>query len=365
VCLGTRPEAIKLAPVIRALAASRDFQPIVLLTAQHRELTDQVMRVFELDADIDLDLMRPGQSLTDVTTGVLQGVGRVIEEERPAMLIAQGDTTTVFASALAAFYHQVPIGHVEAGLRSGRLDDPFPEEANRLLSSRLTTLHFAPTERAHRTLVAEGINQDRVTVTGNTVVDALHMVLSSGSVPALPSRWDIPPAARALLVTLHRRESWGAPLAGICDAFLNVLEQQPDVWLFFPVHPQPKVREQIFPKLGQHPRVRLVDPLDYLEFMSAMRACHFIVTDSGGVQEEAPVLAKPVLVLRRVTERVEAIEAGTARLIGTEREAVERGILELLRDGHTYRQMAQAKSPFGDGHASERIVTAMSEFFAR
>lgn len=359
VVLGTRPEAIKLAPVIRALQDSKDLYPHVLLTAQHRELVDQVLRIFHVVPDTDLNLMRPGQTLTQTTVGVLEGVGRAIEAERPDFTLVQGDTTTVFASSLASFYHHVPVGHVEAGLRSGNLNDPFPEEANRLLTTRLAALHFAPTVRARAALLAEGVSPDQVVVTGNTVVDALQMVLREGRVPAIPEGWNVPEGVCTLLVTLHRRETWGARLEGICRAILRALDAEPNLWVFFPVHPQPRVREVVIPLLGSHSRVCLAEPLGYLDFVAAMRASYCIVTDSGGVQEEAPVLGKPVLVLRQVTERPEAIEAGTSRLVGTEEESVLNAILELVQRSDIYTGMAKAVSPYGDGNASTRIVDAV------
>jgi UDP-N-acetylglucosamine 2-epimerase (non-hydrolysing) len=279
------------------------------------------------------------------------------------MLIVQGDTTTVFVAALAAFYRNVPIGHVEAGLRSFDLANPFPEEANRRLTTQLTALHFAPTARARANLLQEQVDPARVLLTGNTVVDALHQVVRRPDLPLPPDGWqDLPRGACRVLVTLHRRESWGAPLAGICCALRDVVDALPQLHIVYPVHPQPRVRETVEPLLRGHPRIRLIDPLDYLSNVAAMRSCSFIVTDSGGIQEEAPVLGKPVLVLRDVTERPEAVEAGTSLLVGTGEAAVRDAVAALATDRATYDRMAHAVSPYGDGLASQRIVAAIRDY---
>lgn len=360
---GTRPEAIKLAPVIRAIEADPDLRSRVIVTAQHRELLDQTLAPFGIVPDVDLDLMQPGQALSDLSVGVLQGMDRVLADERPDLMLVQGDTTTVFVAALAAFYRRIPIGHVEAGLRSFDLDNPFPEEANRRLTTQIAALNFAPTSRAESQLLLEQVAPERVLLTGNTVVDALLSVASRPDLPPPPAPWlDLPEDACPVLVTLHRRESWGKPLAGICRAIRAAADAVPGLHVVYPVHPQPRVRETVEPILRGHPRIQLIEPLDYQENVAAMKACSFIVTDSGGIQEEAPVLGKPVLVLRDVTERPEAVEAGTSWLVGTREGAVREAIVILATDQDVYGSMAQAISPYGDGHASQRIVSAIRTF---
>jgi UDP-N-acetylglucosamine 2-epimerase len=360
---GTRPEAIKLAPVIAALENDADIRSLVLVTAQHRQLLDQALQPFGITPDVDLDLMRPGHTLVELTNRVLDGMDHVLAVEAPDLMLVQGDTTTVFAAALAAFYRGIPVGHVEAGLRSFDLANPFPEEANRRLTTQITALHFAPTRRAETNLLDEQVDRDRVFLTGNTVVDALLSVSQRPDLPPPPEPWrDLPEDAIPVLVTLHRRESWGEPLAGICEALRAAVDELPRLHVLYPVHPQPRVRHTVEPLLGGHERIMLVDPLDYLENVAAMKACSFIVTDSGGIQEEAPVLAKPVLVLREVTERPEAVEAGTSWLVGTGREAVHDAVVALATDAATYDRMAHAVSPYGDGRASERIVAAIRGF---
>lgn len=360
---GTRPEAIKLAPVIRAIEADAMLRSRIIVTAQHRELLDQALGPFGLVPDVDLDLMRPGHTLVELTSRVLFGMDEVLADERPDLMLVQGDTTTVFVAALAAFYRGVPIGHVEAGLRSFDLANPFPEEANRRLATQITALHFAPTRLAEANLHAEGLPHERVFRTGNTVVDALLSVSQRPDLPPPPAAWTaLPPGAIPVLVTLHRRESWGEPLARICRALLKAVDAIPQLHMLYPVHPQPRVREAVELLLSGHPRVQLVEPLDYLHHVAAIKVCSFIVTDSGGIQEEAPVLAKPVLVLREVTERPEAIEAGTSWLVGTQEEAVYDAVVALATDSTQYDAMAHAFSPYGDGRASERIVVAIREF---
>lgn len=361
---GTRPEAIKLAPVISAVDNDPALRARVLVTAQHRELLDQALSPFGIVPDVDLNLMRPGHSLAELTSRVIESVDRVLAEERPDLVLVQGDTTTVFAATLAAFYRGIAVGHVEAGLRSFDLANPFPEEANRRLTTQLATLHFAPTRRAQENLLHEHVPSGRVFLTGNTVVDALLHVVRQRELPPPPVAWrHLPPdGACPVLVTLHRRESWGEPLAGICRALRRAVEDLPQLNIVFPVHPQPRVRETTDRLLRGHPRLSLLEPLDYLEFVSAMNACSFVVTDSGGIQEEAPVLGKPVLVLRGVTERPEAVEAGTSCLVGTDEEDVYNEVVSLVTDPSRHARMATAASPFGDGHASERIVAAIRQF---
>jgi UDP-N-acetylglucosamine 2-epimerase (non-hydrolysing) len=357
---GTRPEAIKLAPVIHAVEEDPDLRSRVLVTAQHRELLDQALRPFGIVPDVDLDLMQEEQTLVDLTARVIEEMDRALAEEQPDFVLVQGDTTTVFVAALASFYRGVPVGHVEAGLRSFDLENPFPEEANRRLTTQITALHFAPTHRAEMNLLQESVPADRVLLTGNTVVDALLSIVDRPDLPRPPEPWrELPREARPVLVTLHRRESWGERLAGICQALRDATDSLPELDIVYPVHPQPRVRETVEPLLQGHPRIHLVEPLDYLSNLAAMKACSFIVTDSGGIQEEAPVLAKPVLVLREVTERPEAVEAGTSWLVGTNRQAVFDAVTTLATNQTRYDEMAHAVSPFGDGRASKRIAAAI------
>lgn len=353
IILGTRPEAIKLAPVIRTFQHDPAIATQVVLTGQHREMVDQVMALFDLKADADLAIMQPQQTLTDITCRSLQGLEAHFQAHRPDLVIVQGDTTTAFAAALAAFYQKIPVGHVEAGLRTDNIYSPYPEEANRRLISQLTTLHFAPTTTAVGHLKAAGVVGE-IHHTGNTVIDALLTVADQNpDCPIDGLDWD---KYRVLLATVHRRENWGEPLNDIAAGFLTVLDDQPDTALLLPLHRNPVVRDPLTKLLGGHPRVFLCEPLDYRRLVGAMGRCYLLLTDSGGLQEEAPGLGKPVLVLRDTTERPEAIEAGTARLIGTTAEAISRHALELLTDDVAYGAMARAVNPFGDGHAADRIL---------
>ncbi|MBK8974695.1 MAG: UDP-N-acetylglucosamine 2-epimerase (non-hydrolyzing) [Planctomycetes bacterium] len=359
VSIGTRPEAIKLAPVVRALAARPEFEVLTVATAQHRELLDQILAFFELRPDLDLDLMRAGQGLAELTARMTAALDRVLSDTSPDLVLAQGDTTTVFVTALCCFYRGIPFGHVEAGLRTGRRRSPFPEEMNRVLTGRLADLHFAPTARAAANLLAEGLPEAAVLVTGNTVIDALRWTVPR--VDASP--FTAHDGRRSLLVTTHRRESFGPPLLSICHALAD-LAARGDVEILYPVHPNPKVRETVRHHLGDHPRVRLVEPLGYPEFVAAMTAAHLVLTDSGGVQEEAPSLGKPVLVLRDDTERPEGIEAGTARLVGTDRAGIVAAATALLDDDDAYAAMARRANPYGDGHAAERIAERVATHLA-
>ena len=353
VVLGTRPEAIKLAPVILAFREAPDLRLRVVLTGQHREMVAQVMDLFGLQADEDLALMAPRQTLTHVTCAALQGLREEFITHPPDLVLVQGDTTTAFAAALAAFYEQVPVGHVEAGLRTDNLLDPFPEEANRRLISQLAQLHFAPTECSAANLRASGVVGEILT-TGNTVIDALLRMARQAPPLEIPGLdWE---RQRVLLATVHRRENWGDRLQDIGRGFLAVLERFPDTALLLPLHRNPTVREPLQELLGNHPRAFLTEPLDYDRLVAAMRGCTLLLTDSGGLQEEAPALGKPVLVLRRTTERPEAVEAGTARLIGTASAAILEESARLLEDPAVYGEMARAHNPFGDGQASGRIV---------
>ncbi|WP_349256654.1 non-hydrolyzing UDP-N-acetylglucosamine 2-epimerase [Bosea sp. (in: a-proteobacteria)] len=352
--MGTRPEAIKLAPLIlSALADPERFEVLAVRTSQHREMLDQVVTDFGLPILADLDIMRKDQDLAHVTMAALEGLQRVIAEARPDVVVVQGDTTTSFVGALAAFYENVPVAHVEAGLRTYDKRAPFPEEVYRRLTSVIADYHFAPTETARYNLLKENVPAETIWVTGNTAIDALLLTLAKA-----------PPAARVsaptLLLTTHRRENHGEPMQRICQAVLLLLQGFPDLRVVCPVHLSPRVRQVVGPMLGSHPRVSLIEPLGYAQFVLAMSNAHIILSDSGGVQEEAPALGKPVLVLRDSTERPEAVEAGTARLVGTEVDAIVSACRQLLTDPEAYRAMAQARNPFGDGHASERILDVLA-----
>src|SRR5262245_51276446 len=354
--VGTRPEAVKMAPVILELRRRSWARVRVLATAQHRQMLDQVLGLFGIEPDVDLDLMRPDQALADLTARMLSALDGTLERERPAAVLAQGDTTTVLTTALACFYRRIPFGHVEAGLRTGDLDYPFPEEMNRSVAGRLARLHFAPTESARANLRREGI-QEQVYVTGNTVIDALLQVAAREA--PLPER--VPADRRLILVTAHRRENFGEPLRQICRALLALADGNPDVHVLYPVHLNPNVSGVVRPALGGHPRITLCDPLDYLPFVAAMKKSTLILSDSGGVQEEAPALGKPVLVLRAETERPEAVEAGVVKLVGTDAGVIVAEAQRLLDDPAAYRAMAKGVSPYGDGHAAERIADVLQD----
>ncbi|MEM6449738.1 MAG: UDP-N-acetylglucosamine 2-epimerase (non-hydrolyzing) [Cyanobacteria bacterium P01_D01_bin.105] len=361
ITLGTRPEAIKLAPVIQTFQQLPQFETQVVLTGQHKEMVAQVMDLFDLTADHDLDIMQPKQTLSDITCRSLKGLEKLFLDLQPGMVISQGDTTTAFAAALAAFYQQIPVGHVEAGLRTDNILNPFPEEANRRLVSQIATLHFAPTEQSVRNLKANGITQG-IHQTGNTVIDALLNVADQApecNVPGLD--WE---AHRVILSTVHRRENWGEPLTDITTGFLDILNQFPDTALLLPLHRNPTVREPLKAALDDHPRTFLVEPLDYAQLVGAMKRCALLLTDSGGLQEEAPGLGKPVLVLRTTTERPEAIDAGTAKLVGTNAKTIAAQASKLLSDDSAYAEMAKAVNPFGDGHAADRIAAAVTQYFS-
>lgn len=357
---GTRPEAIKMALVIRALGQSEHFEQVVCATAQHREMLDQVLTLFDITPDYDLNVMRPEQSLYQVTIALLNSLEEVLKAELPDLVLVQGDTTSTFIGALAAYYQRTPVGHVEAGLRSGNKYSPFPEEINRTLTGHIADLHFAPTPAARDALLAEGIQADRVFVTGNTVIDALLYVLERHPQPfTLPG---LPPEARLILVTAHRRESFGAPLRSICAALVDLATHYPDVHLVYPVHPNPNVQRTVQVALRGFPHIHLIEPLEYASFCALMRRAALILTDSGGVQEEAPTLGKPVLVMREVTERTEGVEAGTARLVGADRERIVTETSRLLDDPIAYAEMANAVNPYGDGRAADRITNIVAEW---
>lgn len=355
--VGTRPEAIKMAPVILEFKKNPMFDVKVLATAQHRQLLDQVLAIFGIKPDIDLDIMRPNQALTTLTGRLLLELDQVFINEKPDVVLAQGDTTTVMAVALTSFYHKVPFGHVEAGLRTWDMQNPFPEEMNRVVAGKLTKWHFAPTQSSKINLLRELMPESAIHVTGNTVIDALLSV--SAREVELPFTLD--EKKKLILVTSHRRENFGDPFEQICEAILAILEANPDTQVLYPVHPNPNVKDVAHRILGQHPRVVLCEPLDYLPFVSAMKRAYLILSDSGGVQEEAPALGKPVLVLREETERPEAVEEGVVKLVGTNKEKIIFEAQQLLNNSNSYQEMARGVSPYGDGLAASRIVKIIAE----
>lgn len=360
---GTRPEAIKMAPVVKALASQAGIVSRVCVTAQHRDMLDQVLALFAIVPEHDLNIMQERQTLSGVTSSALLGVERVVKEERPDWVLVQGDTTTVLAASLAAFYQRVKVGHVEAGLRTGNKHHPYPEEINRKLSDAIADLHFAPTQEARRNLLAEGAPESGIVVTGNTVIDALlevvQQVRRSGD-----RQWHTPAleGKRVIAVTAHRRENFGAPLEGICQALVEIAAAyRDDVQIIYPVHRNPNVQETVYPRLGQIANISLIDPLDYRSMVALLDRSYLVLTDSGGLQEEAPSLGKPVLVLRETTERPEAVAAGTVRIVGSNTGRIVREASALLDDKESYLRMARAINPYGDGKASGRIVQALME----
>ena len=358
---GTRPEAIKMAPIVLELSKHPDkIVPIVAVTAQHREMLDQVLGLFHITPDYDLDIMAQGQTLFDITSKAMMGLDKVLEQEKPDIVLVHGDTTTTFAGALAAYYHQTTVGHVEAGLRTHNKYSPFPEEMNRKLTGCIADLNFAPTNTSESNLLAENVQADSIFVTGNTVIDALHHTVREDFCFADDMLQSIDFAhKRIILVTTHRRENLGEPMRHVYKALRRLTEEFDDVEVVFPVHKNPKVREVVKEELGDLQKVHLIDPLDYEPFANLMHKAHLILTDSGGVQEEAPALGKPVLVLRDTTERPEAVAAGTVKLIGTDSERVYAEAKTLLTDKEEYSRMAESVNPYGDGKASERIIQAI------
>jgi UDP-N-acetylglucosamine 2-epimerase (non-hydrolysing) len=359
---GTRPEAIKMAPVIKELSRyPEQFDSRVCVTAQHRQMLDQVLELFGIVPDYDLDIMKPGQDLTDVTCNVLQKLAPVLEEFLPDVVLVHGDTTTTMAASLAAYYLKITVGHVEAGLRTGNIYAPWPEEMNRRLAGTIATWHFAPTERAKKNLLREGVAAEAITVTGNTVIDALLEVVGRiRNDSDLQSRMEerfsyLDRAKRLILVTGHRRENFGDGFENICRALRSIAEARDDVEILYPVHLNPNVQEPVRRVLGEVGRIHLIEPQDYLPFVYLMDRSYLIITDSGGVQEEAPSLGKPVLVMRETTERPEAVEAGTVRLVGARSENIVRVTAELLKDRAAYQKMTLTHNPYGDGHAAQRI----------
>jgi UDP-N-acetylglucosamine 2-epimerase (non-hydrolysing) len=363
---GTRPEAIKMAPMIRRLATDPRFESRVCVTGQHRQMLDSVLQAFSIRPDHDLNIMRPNQKLADIAAATLTGLVPVLEEFRPQWVLVQGDTTTTLAASIAAFYSQVSVGHIEAGLRTGNLRAPWPEEGNRKLTTAISQLHFAPTATSRANLLAEGVLADTIHVTGNTVIDALLMTrqrmnadasLSAALAAQFPM---LDGDRRMVLVTGHRRENFGEGFENICRALATLAKQFPDVLVLYPVHLNPNVREPVFRILKDVPNVQLIEPVDYIPFVYLMYRSTFIITDSGGVQEEAPSLGKPVLVMREVTERPEAVEAGTVRLVGTDPARIVDEATRLLTDPAAYQQMSRAINPYGDGYACERIADILA-----
>ena len=374
---GTRPEAIKMAPLVKTLQAQSEiFKTVVAVTGQHRQMLDQVLRIFDIAPDYDLDIMKPNQDLYDVTTRVLIGMRDVLNEVKPDVVLVHGDTTTSTAAALASFYQQIPVGHVEAGLRTHNIYSPWPEEMNRQLTGRIATYHFAPTPLAKQNLLDENVKPEQIIVTGNTVIDALHIVTKrlaedaelqqsvKGELAAFG--YDVNRLnnrRKLVLITGHRRENFGEGFLNICHAIKNLAERYPDTDFVYPVHLNPNVRKPVFEILGDgaEKNIFLIEPLQYLPFVYMMERSYLILTDSGGVQEEAPGLGKPVLVMRNTTERPEAVEAGTVLLVGTNRAKIEQGVIDLMETPEVYRKMGEAVNPYGDGHACERICSFLAE----
>lgn len=352
VVFGTRPEAIKMAPLILRLKKEDCFKTVVCVTAQHRELLDDVLKTFKIAPEYDLNLMRNGQSLSDITRGILKSMDKVMEREKPNMVLVHGDTTTTFTASLAAFYNKIPVGHVEAGLRTGNPHSPYPEEMNRRLTGAIAALHFAPTSGNMENLVNDGINPKNIYITGNTVIDALLMT---------PKKEECSSGSRWILLTCHRRENWGRSMKNIFGAVRDIADEFPDVNIVYPVHPNPVIRKLANDSFVGCQQVHLLGPLDYQNFCSWIKSCYLVLTDSGGLQEEAPALGKPVLVLREETERPEAVRAGTVRLVGTNRKTIYLETKKLLTNKREYERMAKVANPYGNGTASEQIVAALKE----
>nr|WP_286675433.1 UDP-N-acetylglucosamine 2-epimerase (non-hydrolyzing) [Pseudomonas sp. MG-2] len=371
IVFGTRPEAIKMAPLTCDLAQDDRFESRVCVTGQHRQMMDQVLELFEITPDYDLNIMKPGQDLTDVTTAILQGLKPVLASFKPDVVLVHGDTATTFATSIAAYYQQIPVVHVEAGLRTGDIYSPWPEEGNRKLAGALASLHLAPTETSRDNLLREGVNPQNIVVTGNTVIDALLQVVAKldtdlGLKAQLTSRFEfLHPERKLVLVTGHRRENFGSGFERICQALVETAQRFPEVDIVYPVHLNPNVREPVNRLLGGLDNVHLIEPLDYLPFVYLMKQAYLILTDSGGIQEEAPSLGKPVLVMRDTTERPEAVSAGTVKLVGTSVSAIVNGLHSLLTDDNIYRAMSHAHNPYGDGKACSRIIATLSNLIKR
>jgi len=363
VVFGTRPEAIKMCPLVLELKKNNNIECVVCLTGQHREMLQQVMDVFQIKEDYNLDIMRDRQTLTTITTSILEKMEPLLKAEKPDVVLVHGDTTTSYAAALAAFYQQIPVGHVEAGLRTGDIYSPFPEEMNRLLTDRISTYFFAPTEQNKKNLVAEGLHKN-IYVTGNTVIDAFAYTVQEQYIfhEAILNQIDYE-KKQVILVTAHRRENLGKPLENICKAILKVAQEYPNTVFVYPVHLNPAVRETVFLILGEQSNILLIDPIDVLDMHNLLSRCYMVMTDSGGIQEEAPHFGKPVLVLRTETERPEAVEAGTVKVVGVNDDNIFKETKKLLEDTKSYEEMAKAVNPYGDGQASKRIVYALSSFY--
>ncbi|WP_337814526.1 UDP-N-acetylglucosamine 2-epimerase (non-hydrolyzing) [Intestinibacter sp.] len=362
---GTRPEAIKMAPLVKALENDGRFESIVCATAQHREMLDSVLEIFDIKPQYDLNIMAHGQTIVDISNKVLKGVDDVIKKAEPHIVLVHGDTSTTLNGALAAFYNKVPVGHVEAGLRSYDMYSPFPEEVNRKLTGAITNLHFAPTKTNENNLLSEGVNKEKIYVTGNTVIDALLSVINENHIFEDETLNDIDfENKKVILLTTHRRENWGEPMENIFKAMIELIEGNEDVEIIFPMHKNPAIRELAHKYFDKYiGRVHLIEPLEYVEFTNLMAKVYLIMTDSGGIQEEAPALGKPVMVLRTETERPEAVEAGTVKLAGIEKEAIVNIANELIKNKDAYKAMAQATNPYGDGKACGRILEIIEENF--
>lgn len=358
---GTRPEAIKMAPLVKELEKRKNIESIVCVTAQHREMLDQVLETFDIKPDYDLNIMKQGQTLGDVTTRALSGLEEVIKEARPDIVLVHGDTTTTFAGALAAFYNQVSIGHVEAGLRTDNKYSPYPEEMNRQMVDRLSDMYFAPTEISKNNLLKENIDESKIYITGNTAIDAMSTTVDKNYTHK-ELEW-IKPGERMILLTAHRRENLGEPMRHIFRAIKRIVDEFDDVKVIYPIHMNPKVREVANEVFDGDDKVKLIEPLEVFDFHNFQNKSYIILTDSGGIQEEAPSLGKPVLVLRDTTERPEGISAGTLKLVGTDEGIIYEETKRLLTDSKEYERMSKASNPYGDGHASERIVDAIVEYF--
>ncbi|AUG99021.1 UDP-N-acetylglucosamine 2-epimerase (non-hydrolyzing) [Pectobacteriaceae bacterium CE70] len=364
---GTRPEAIKMAPLVHALAQDEFFESRICVTAQHREMLDQVLRLFDITPDHDLNVMQPGQNLSDISCRILEGLQPVMESFKPDLVLVHGDTTTTLITSLAAFYQRIPVGHVEAGLRTGNLYSPWPEEANRKLTGHLAMFHFAPTQSARQNLLKENLPDSHIFVTGNTVIDSLlwvkkHIISNAALCRSLDKQYRfLDEHKRMLLVTGHRRESFGDGFERICSALADIARHHPDVQIVYPVHLNPNVSEPVNRILNGIDNIFLIGPQDYLPFVYLMNRAYLILTDSGGIQEEAPSLGKPVLVMREATERPEALVAGTVRLVGTDAAKILANVSELLTDDDAYQTMSHAHNPYGDGHASQRIIDVLKQ----
>lgn len=365
---GTRPEAIKMAPLALQLKQQKDcFETKVCVTGQHRQMLDQVLELFNLSPDFDLNLMKPGQTLSDITSGVLKGLEQVFAEWMPDVVLVHGDTATTFAASLAAYYHKIGVGHVEAGLRTGDIYSPWPEEANRKLTGALTTYHFTPTQSSYNNLIKENISPENITITGNTVIDALLTVKNKvetdqSIIKQFEQQFDfLDPEKKLILVTGHRRENFGQGFLNICSALVNIAKQHPEVQIIYPVHLNPNVQKPVNDLLSDISNIHLIAPQDYLPFVYLMNRSYLILTDSGGIQEEAPSLGKPVLVMRDTTERPEAVDAGTVKLVGTDAALIQQSVIKLLENPDLYQTMAAAHNPYGDGTACQQIIHALKK----